>query len=640
MTHPRDGKRFVLVALVGALAAAAAQDGSMQVNVFHPLECVLGETITVNVYLYNRSEAEQTYKGEIADDQGKLVLSGDWALTLEETREGQIVSSKPMRPKQKAESRPQRLAPRDSKDWKWKVAVADLADHPGIFRFRISHGQASAVGRFFRIVRQRGAPKWIALTYRPDKPRYFIGEPITVHFALRSNGKDEFHFEEGGDYRGANRHLRWCFTATTAQGQKAVDPRPDQSCFGGMGQSDPHVKPGEAYEKALPLLAYLVFPAPGRYRVECHQAMGFGEPVKALDPRGHWGGYVRGGSFEVELRVPTAAEAAERVRAVLGMTEEYKRRAGLATLRHQSYLEPLARALAKDADPKRAAALVYGMAGIVTPETTRRLLALAGDERSTVRVAALRQLLWRLPDPKAKGKPPKETPPRYYVPYPSPTLRLAELRATWDDGLRPTLRSALEKGLRSADLDEVETCAVGLSTLAATDAVELLAGAADRVAPTVPVAAAHVRCVNQIAHAAWLLADLGAKPCRVDATSSPGRLAVWANMVRTHPEHRVDDWQELLLHMMRLDCSVTRMAAIRWLPRDFARRDEIPWKELLLDSNRQVWWYAIQVARKAFPPGLKALAQQVHDQTVDRSKRGDLARLIQEIDARAKRKPD
>ena len=128
MTYPRDGRRFVLVALVGALAASAsAQDGPMQVNAFHPLECVLGETITVNVYLYNRSDVPQVYRGEVTDDQNRLILSGDWALTLEETRGGQIVATEPFQPKQKAEARPKRLAPRGSKDWKWKVAVADLA---------------------------------------------------------------------------------------------------------------------------------------------------------------------------------------------------------------------------------------------------------------------------------------------------------------------------------------------------------------------------------------------------------------------------------------------------------------------------------------------------------------------------------
>ena len=29
------------------------------------------------------------------------------------------------------------------------------------------------------------------------------------------------------------------------KGQQAVDPRPSQPCFGGLGMSDPHVEPGE-----------------------------------------------------------------------------------------------------------------------------------------------------------------------------------------------------------------------------------------------------------------------------------------------------------------------------------------------------------------------------------------------------------
>ena len=80
-------------------------------------------------------------------------------------------------------------------------------------------------------------------------------------------------------------------------------------------------------------------------------------------------------------------------------------------------------------------------------------------------------------------------------------------------------------------------------------------------------------------------------------------------MARTKRQYRTGDWEGLFLHMMHLESPVTRMAAIRWLPRDFAPRGQIPWRKFFAEKERQVWWHAIQVARETFPPGIAAVAR-------------------------------
>jgi hypothetical protein len=118
----------------------------------------------------------------------------------------------------------------------------------------------------------------------------------------------------------------------------------------------------------------------------------------------------------------------------------------------------------------------------------------------------------------------------------------------------------------------------------------------------------------------------------VDKNSSPGRLAVWADSILRHKEKHNEQWEGLVLHMMNLNCSLTQYHAIRWLPDDFGKRDQIPWKKLLSAQDHQVWWYTLQSARKFRPSELKFIANQVLFETRDHSKRRQLKELIKEIE--------
>lgn len=613
-----------------AVPAKAERDPMwLWLHINHPLVCLLTADLEVRVAIYNQTQETFSYVGEVLDETGSLALSGDWNMLIEKVKDGMVVSTTSLRPEDRPPGKPHELKGRGSEDWKFKLPVGKWISTPGNYRFQVSNGTHSHTGRVFRVAASLETPDWISLSYTPDKKVYSIGEPISVHFALKNNGTDEFHFEEGGDYRGASRHLRYLFTAESDQGVKATDPKPNQMCLGGLGQMNPHVKPGGVYAVDLPLLAYLKFAEPGKYVVKCYQAMGFGAPVEAVKNAGY-GSYSYGGSFEIELKPITQQQATDIIKSFLAKPDRDERKRIFFELYHPSYLNPLMELLKTENDNNKCDSLVTGIGSIMTVESTRCLIALAHDDRVRVRAAAWRCLSWRLPDPRDTGKAKQDSPFQFY----SGKDRLQDVKASWSESLRPDLLNLLKKGLESPHLDEVGACAYCLGALGETNTVELLAAAADRVAPGVPVSEENNKCAAQIANAGSVLAQLGGQPCKADKSSSPGRLAVWANMIRAKPEYRTGDWQDLLSHMMDLDCATTRMAAIRWLPKEFNKRDQIPWKKLFMEKDMQIWWHAIQVARETFPANVKAITQECLKETSDSHKRRDFDALLKEIDTR------
>jgi hypothetical protein len=56
-------------------------------------------------------------------------------------------------------------------------------------------------------------PEGTMVTLEFDRPDYFLGENVLVHFVLQNTGDTPFEASWGGDYRGASRHLRFKVTA-------------------------------------------------------------------------------------------------------------------------------------------------------------------------------------------------------------------------------------------------------------------------------------------------------------------------------------------------------------------------------------------------------------------------------------------
>ena len=328
-----------------------------------------------------------------------------------------------------------------------------------------------------------------------------------------------------------------------------------------------------------------------------------------------------GGSFKINIRKPSKEEMAGLIKSLLAVSDRYDRRRGLSLLHNPIYLTPLQKALQNESDDGQIEALLAGIGSILTVESTEHLIKLTADERMAVRVYALQNLFQRMPPKPIPGRPAGDR---------IPDWKRHEIESAWDESLRPQLPGILKKSLTSESLQEIAAAANCAALLGDPKMMPLLAKAAERVAPNIPVAEQNAQVVNQLAGAAYSLHDYGHEPIEADEHSSPGKLAVWASSVLRRKEFHTERWENLLLNMMNSDCALTQYHAIRWLPEDFSKSEQVPWKKLLSAEDRQVWWYALQAARRRLPQGLESIATEVLNQTKDHSKQQDLKELLKE----------
>ena len=120
------GSAAVLLTSAVTSMSAHAQERRIELGIYHALECVIPGDLDVTVYIYNRGDTEQTYVGEVADEDGTLLLSGDWELTLEEVRNGEVVWSKQLSPEVHATGKQHALPARKDRLWKTRIPVSDF----------------------------------------------------------------------------------------------------------------------------------------------------------------------------------------------------------------------------------------------------------------------------------------------------------------------------------------------------------------------------------------------------------------------------------------------------------------------------------------------------------------------------------
>jgi len=209
-----------------------------------------------------------------------------------------------------------------------------------------------------------------------DKPQYFLGENILLHFRVENRGAEPFVISMGGDYRGAARHLRFKISAirldgnAEERGKTVADPYPGTMNFGGMFGSST-VDPGGHYYDSLALMSYCRFDLPGTYRVTATHDLGW--PA----------GKAPVGATTIKLLMPTPAQAAAVLAEMKGLTRDggvligTKGRpfADFSTLRYPVYL-PLLRTEAQ----KGSREALEGIGNIAIPEATQALIDLAATE--------------------------------------------------------------------------------------------------------------------------------------------------------------------------------------------------------------------------------------------------------------------
>ena len=95
--------------------------------------------------------------------------------------------------------------------------------------------QASDEGSWWNACATNPVPAGAVVHLKSDRPEYFIGENVLLHFTLENAGTKPFEASFGSDYRGSPRHLRFHIQATRADGIVAADPYPHAICMGGLG---------------------------------------------------------------------------------------------------------------------------------------------------------------------------------------------------------------------------------------------------------------------------------------------------------------------------------------------------------------------------------------------------------------------
>lgn len=72
-----------------------------------------------------------------------------------------------------------------------------------------------------------------------DKPTFFAGENVLIHYCLENTASTPFQISYGGDSRGASRSLRFKMTLTDDHGTIVADPDPTGYNEGGIGAGLP-----------------------------------------------------------------------------------------------------------------------------------------------------------------------------------------------------------------------------------------------------------------------------------------------------------------------------------------------------------------------------------------------------------------
>lgn len=290
-------------------------------------------------------------------------------------------------------------------------------------------------------------PDGAKVTLEVDRPEYFLGENVLVHFVLQNVGNTAFEASWGGDYRGASRHLRFMVTATDEAGQEAEDPDPFPNCFGGLGGKKT-LEPGQRCTWSLPLMRYCDIVTSGVYTIRATHDFGWKEDERKRPI----------GEASITFRVPDSRQARQVVKEMeelparpnMSFGEPSEPYADFRCLRHPVYLNILAGRV-RDGD-KRG---LEGLGLIPTVEANTALIRLAQVPDKETALRAANMLNSRLPYPESHYIPTPPASPN----EPRLSIRGRFVERAWDDKLVPQVRRLAAKLLAGDDLPTVAAAA-------------------------------------------------------------------------------------------------------------------------------------------------------------------------------------
>ncbi len=425
----------------------------------------------------------------------------------------------------------------------------------------------------------------IDLTVR--KPTHFLGENVLVDFCVVNTDARAIVIEQGGDYRGASRSLRFKLDVRDAKGNPMPDPDPSGFNMGGLGNS-PQIEPGKKWCQSLPLARYARIDVPGTYTVTATHDLGWPP------------GTAPSGKVLVTFAMPTAAQADEVIAAMEKRPEDPSTSSGqvaidyadFSALRYDVYVVPLVARAEKGS--QRA---IVGLAEIPTPAATHALVGLLGHADTRIARAATGGLAMRLPDPALTGQLRKRNPFENAL-----TEQRTYLSKAWVPALADDVRAVARKRLASADVRDQQDGAFMLEAVGvAADAPDLVKAmdVAIDLTRTVP---AEVNiypvprgAMQELLRATEILLARGLKAPAAPRTH--GDLAVW--LVALHAGARPSGWEAELLAAMKHPTPYLRQLAMERAP-DALPATLVPAVAAnLADADFDVQVAAAELARRA-----------------------------------------
>lgn len=450
-------------------------------------------------------------------------------------------------------------------------------------------------------------PKDARVTVSFDKEEYFLGENILAHFCVENTGREQFHINLGGDYRGAPRPLRFSVVATDENGQEVSDPNPAGFCLGGISHS-PSVKPGAKHYESLTLLRDCRFEKPGVYRVRVSHGLGWAEMEGRKIPVAE---------AMLKLVLPTAEQARRVVEEMYrlpsdhGGTSGVKREpfAAFTALAYPVYLPILAPRAAEGCE--RA---LEGLGHVPTPEATETLVRLLEHKDATFARKALETLSLRLPDPEVEEKFARKD---LFV-HSQDHLRHWLVRQAWQAKFAPRVRQFGRKLLVQEDAESRRLGAFVLHCLGEQEDLSVLIQGLDRT-PVRPEQPPGKERAYPRSRGAWpeLLRAARRMSLRgLDvpaAPRSPGELILFATAVGTRDGFHPAGWEGVYVRVLGHELPDVREVGLVHLPLPPPEplRQLLP--GLLADEDLDVRIAACRVVEKAKDrklrgPILKALA--------------------------------
>lgn len=513
------------------------------------------------------------------------------------------------------------------------LALAAIASLPFPARAQIEIGPPSSTRPFERVSPTPGMQRLVPLSnagaeisLESDKPEYFLGETVVLHWRIHNAGDQRLLFDIGGGFLSPNGTAVESFhmEATNEAGEAAPDPHFHDRALANWGDVIA-LKPGQEYWENLPLMGYCEIDQPGAYTIKVYHDLGWGDVPPKQDFKRRGAGEIPPEprkapvvSTTIRFVMPTPDQARQVVEAMLAeptrnRTEEGKKGTvppDFRSLRYPVYL-PIAKELVAKGDIRG----VTMMGAMAFPEATAALLeAMESKNEAIARKGA--ELF-------------RERVPQFQYLRPSRASYLA--KRAWREELK---YKALGTGwalLAREDRTSLTQGANLVGSYGGKDELPLLIYVMDQVMVelkdddieqrTYPTGE-HSACeALAFASQSLLLREFPFRDeLSLESPSTPGRAIVWLVALRIDDNFRPQGWQEKARDLLEHEIPFIRYWALTYQPFPLDERAIKLVAKVIEGDNALLQHAACNLARQAklkeFGPPLMDLLKKSENRSL------------------------